>query len=104
MNLDIRYGRMTMALLAQAAIYQLRMRLGEPVNGWNANHLAKDLFQGLDGDVRVTRDTIVVTYYNAYNQGQLHAQYQGLPEKLAAQHIDPRVPWLYGLKLDFRFK
>jgi len=104
MNLEIRYGQMTMALLAQAAIHQLRMRLGEPINGWNANHLAKDLFQGLDGDVRVTRDTILVTYYNAPNQELLRAHYQGFPDKLAAEHIDPRVPWLYGFKLDFRFK
>ena len=104
MNLEIRYGQMTMALLAQAAIHQLRMRLGEPINGWNANHLAKDLFQGLDGDVRVRKDTILVTYYNAPNQELLRAHYQGFPDKLAAEHIDPCVPWLYGFKLDFRFK
>ena len=66
--------------------------------------LAKDLFQGLDGDVCVTRDTILVTYYNAPNQELLRAHYQGFPDKLAAEHIDPRVPWLYGFKLDFRFK
>jgi hypothetical protein len=33
MALHVRYGQMSMALLAQAAIHQLRMRLGEPVNG-----------------------------------------------------------------------
>lgn len=32
-NLNIRYGQMTMALIAQAAIHQLRTRLGEPVSG-----------------------------------------------------------------------
>ena len=30
--------------------------------------------------------------------------YRGLPEKLQAQGIDPRVPWRYNFKLDFRFK
>ena len=104
MNLNIRYGQMTMALLAQAAIHQLRQRLGEPINGWDANHLSKDLFQGLDGDVRVKRDTIVVTYYNAYNQDLLRTHYENFPDKLAADHLDPHVPWLYGFKLDFRFK
>ena len=67
MNLNIRYGQMTMALIAQAAIHPLRQRLGEPVADWDAAHLAKSLFQGLDGDIRVTEDTIVVTYYNAPN-------------------------------------
>ena len=78
--------------------------LGEPINGWNANHLAKDLFQGLDGDVRVKRDTILVTYYNAPNQKLLRTHYQDFPDKLTDEHIDPHVPWLYGFKLDFRFK
>lgn len=104
MNLNIRYGQMTLALIAQAAIHQLRTRLGEPVNHWDANHLAKDLFQGLDGDVRVNRDTIIVTYYNAPNADRLRLHYQGLPEKLANQHLEPGIPWLYGFKLDFRFR
>jgi Transposase DDE domain len=104
MNLNIRFGQMTLALLAQAAIHQLRTRLGEPFNHWDANHLAKDLFQGLDGDVRVKDDTIIVTYYNAPKADQLRLHYQGLPDKLAQQHIDPGIPWLYGFKLDFRFR
>lgn len=104
MNLNIRYGQMTMALIAQAVIHQLRTRLGEPVNHWDADHLAKDLFQGLDGDVRVKDDTIIVTYYNAPNADQLRLHYEGLPEKLANEHIAPEIPWLYNFKLDFRFR
>lgn len=103
-NMNIRYGQMTLALIAQAAIHQLRRRLGEPISGWDANHLAKDLFQGLDGDVRVTHDTILVTYYNAPNTNLLRTHYEDLPNKLIAQQIDPRVPWLYNFKLDFRFR
>jgi hypothetical protein len=103
-NLNIRYGQMTLALVAQAAIHQLRKRLGDPISGWDANHLAKDLFQGLDGDVRVTHDTIVVTYYNARNAHLLRQHYEDLPTKLQAEGIDPRVPWLYDYKLDFRFR
>jgi hypothetical protein len=103
-NLNIRYGHMTLALIAQAAIHQLRQRVGEPICSWDANHLAKDLFQGLDGDVRVTQDTIIVTYYNAPNKELLENHYQQLPDKLAAEHIDPRVPWLCNFKLDFRFR
>jgi hypothetical protein len=104
LNLDIRYGQMTMALIAQALLHRLRLRLGAPISGWDANHVSKDLLQGLDGDVHVTGDTIVVTYYNAPNAEQWRRHYEGLPEKLAAEHIDPGVPWLYGFKLDFRFR
>ncbi len=104
MNLNIRYGQMTMALLAQAALHRLRNRLGEPYSGWDAGHLAKSLLASLEGDVRVSEKTIVVTYYNAPHVEQLREHYEHLPERLSAEHIDPRIPWLYGFKLDFRFR
>tara|TARA_B100000949_G_scaffold183829_1_gene165481 strand:+ start:912 stop:2213 length:1302 start_codon:yes stop_codon:yes gene_type:complete len=103
MNLNIRYGQMTMALIAQAAIHQLRSRLGEPYRQWDADHMAQDLFFAMEGDVRVSNDTILVTYYNAPNAEQLRDHYENLPEKLTRENIKPHVPWLYGYKLDFRF-
>lgn len=104
LNLNIRYAHMTMALLAQASLHQLRQRLGPPWCQWDAKHLAANLLSALDGDIRVRNDTILVTYYNAPNAQKLAAHYQGLPEKLAAEAINPSVPWLYNFKLDFRFK
>jgi hypothetical protein len=95
---------MTMALIAQAVIHQLRSRLGQPYCRWDADHLAKDLFFALEGDVRVRNDTILVTYYNAPRAEQLRERYQHLPSKLAAENIQPSVPWLYDYKLDFRFR
>ncbi len=56
---------MTMALIAQAAIDRLRKRLAQPDASWDAEHLAKAYFAGLEGDVRVEGNTIIVTYYNA---------------------------------------
>lgn len=103
MNLNIRYAQMTMALIAQTAIHQLRQRLGAPYDGWDAAHLAKHLFHGLNADIRIRgRDTIVVKYYNAPEE--LHAHYIDLPTKLAKENVNPTVPWLYGYKLDFEFK
>jgi hypothetical protein len=104
LNLHIRYGHATMALIAQAALHQLRARLPQPACTWDAKHLARALFQGLDGDLRVHGDTLLVTYYNAPNADTLRPHYEGLPEKLAAENVDPRIPWLYDFKLDFRFK
>ena len=54
--------------------------------------------------MRVKHDTIIVTYYNAPNTDQLRLHYEGLPEKLAAQHVAPGISWLYDFKLDFRFR
>ena len=102
MNINIRYGQMTMALIAQASIHQLRERLSEPYCQWDATHLAKDLLHGLEGDVRVTDDTIVVTYYNAPQE--LRSHYEDLPHKLAEANVEPTIPWLYNYRLDFRFR
>ena len=103
-NVNIRYGQMTMALIAQAVLHQLRQRLGEPTIQWDAKHLANDLLRGLEGDVRVTNDTIIVTYYNAPQAEQLRGHYQNLPDKLRQDNIDPGIPWLFGYQLDFRFR
>lgn len=104
LNLNVRYAQMTFALLAQAALHQLRTRLGAPFAQWQAEHLAKKLLAGLDGDIRVHDDTIVVTYYNAPEVERLRQHYEGLPEKLRAEGVSPNIPWLYDFKLDFRFK
>lgn len=104
LNLNIRYGHMTMALIAQASIHMLRQQLGQPVSNWDAKHLARDFFHGLEGDVRVHQDTIIVTYYNAPNAMLLRKHYTDLPAKLQREGVNPRVPWLYDYKLDFRFK
>lgn len=104
LNLNVRQGQMTMALLAQAAIHQLRGRLGAPWQNWDAAHLARELLAGLDGDVRVQGDTVVVTYYNAPGAECLRQSCEGLPQILEREGIDPRIPWLYDFKLDFRFK
>jgi hypothetical protein len=103
-NLNIRYGQMTMALVAQAASDQLRKRLAPPTANWDARHMATAYFTGLEGDVRIQDNTILVTYYNAPDADRLREHYENLPAKLRAEEIDPRVPWLYGFELDFCFR
>jgi hypothetical protein len=103
-NLNIRYGQMMMALVAQAAIERLRKRLTPPTASWDTKHIARAYFEGLEGDVRVAGNTIQVTYYNAPDADKLRAHYENLPAKLKAEKIDPRVPWLYDSELDFRFR
>ena len=104
LNLNVRYGQMSLALVAQAALHQWRQRLGEPFCRWEADQISKKIFGGFDGDIRVHDDTIIVTYYNAPEAQKLQAHYQDLPAKLKAEGVDPHIPWLYNFQLDFRFK
>jgi len=104
LNLNIRYGQLTMVLVAQGALHQLRQRLGVPFVQWDATHLARNLFEGLEGDVRVEQQTIVVTLYNSPNVSLLQHHYEHLPEKLTREGVSPEIPWRYNFKIDFRFK
>lgn len=95
---------MTMALIGQAVTSMLRERLQFPTDTWNARHLAENFFRGLEGNVRLSGDTIVVTYYNAPDAQLLAEHYSELPATLENEGVDPRIPWLCGYKIDFRFK
>ncbi len=104
MNLNIRYGKLSLALIAQAVTYQFRKKLPAPYKTWTAKHLSNSLFRGIDGDIRVKDDTIIVTIYNAQKSLNLQKYYENLPKKLSAEGINPKIPWLFDFKLDFRFK
>jgi hypothetical protein len=103
-NLNIRYGKGSLALLAQAATHQLKSRLPAPYKKWTARHLAEQVLTNMEGDLRVKDDTIIVTYYRDHQQLELVQHYQNLPQILASEGVCPKIPWLYDFKLDFRFK
>jgi len=102
-NLNIRYGRLAMSMLAQAACFQLRKNLKNDYLKWDAEHLAREVLAYAEGDVKVKDDTIVVTFYGSTNH-IIKEKYENLPDILMKERIDPKIPWLYDFKLDFRFK
>ena len=75
-----------------------------PLRSWDASHFASAIFRGIDGDIRVSDNTIIVTLYNAPNPELLRKHYENLPQILERENVDPRIPWLYNFKLDFRFR
>jgi hypothetical protein len=103
LNLNIRYGKLALAMIAQAGTHQLRKNLSPPYRNWKAEHLAREILAWADGDIRVEGDTIVVTFYGNHNHID-PSRYTNLPATLQAEGLDPRIPWLYNFKLDFRFK
>lgn len=103
LNLNIRYTRLAFSMMAQAATYQLRNKLKGEYNNWNAQHLAREILAWTDGDIRVKGDTIIVTIYNPHKHIDMN-KYINMPRILENEGINPRIPWLYGFKLDFRFK
>lgn len=103
MNLNIRYANLSMAMLAQAATYELRKNMACEYRKWDARHLANEVLAWNDGDIKVRDDTIIVTFYGSSDYIKKE-EYINLPAKLIQNGIDPHIPWLYNYKLDFRFK
>ena len=100
MNLNIRYGQMTIALIAQAAMHGFR--LGEPFR------LGRRPFREVSSFVRRRRPGQrrydLRDLLQRAQRRPTAAHYEGLPEKLERAGINPEVPWLYNYKLDFRFR
>lgn len=103
MNLNIRYANLAMAMLAQAAIYELRKNMKGDYKKWEAKHIANEVLAWSDGDIKVKGDTIIVTFYGSSDYIKKE-EFINLPAKLMQDGIDPHIPWLYNFKLNFRFK
>jgi hypothetical protein len=103
LNLNIRYGKLALAMITQAAIYQFRKKLNHDYRKWDAEHLANEVFAWSDGDIRANGDTIIITFYGKPKHINPE-DYINLPSRLKNQGVNPKVPWLYNYKIDFRFK
>jgi hypothetical protein len=103
-NLNIRYGRQSLALLAQAAAFRLRKNLPEPQSRWTAAMLSEKVFTNMEGDIRVRDDKIIITYYKDHEVLGLRDKYHNISQQLENENISPKIPWLYDYKLEFRFK
>lgn len=103
-NLNIKYGKQTLALIAQAATHQLKTKLPDDYKHWTAEHTAQQVLTNMEGDIRVENDTIIITYYRDHEKLNLRKNFENLPQKLEAEGVSPKIPWLFDFKLDFRFK
>ena len=103
-NLNIRYSKMSLCLISQYLINQLRSCLPDDYRKFEAKHLSDEIFHKFNGDIRVKNDTIIVTFYGIPEKLGLKQHFENLPQKLENENINPRVPWLFNYAVDFRFK
>lgn len=103
-NQNIRFGKMSLALLAQAAVFQFKSRLPLEYQKVSESTIAEKYLRNAFGDIKIKDDKVIVTFYNMASEVAENPFYNGLSENLAARGIDPRIPWLHGFKPEFRFK
>lgn len=103
-NLNVRYGKQSLALLAQAAAHQLKSRLPRPYRQWSAPTLAEKVLTNMEGDIRVKDDKIIITYYKDHEPLGLRDSYSDISSRLEKEGVSPKIPWLFDYRLEFRFK
>lgn len=103
-NLNIRYGRQTLALIAQAATYQLKQKLPAPYSQWSAASLSQKVLTNMEGDIRVQGNKIIITYYKDHSKLNLEQHYADIGNRLRQEGVSPKIPWLFDFEIDFRFK
>ncbi len=103
-NLNLRYAKQSLALLAQAATYRFRQNLPSPYSQWTAANLADQALANMEGDVKVKDDCIVITYYKDHEKLGIKEQYENISTVLENEGVSPKIPWLFDYKLAFRFK
>jgi hypothetical protein len=103
-NLNIKFGKQTLALMGQAAVYELRQNLPEEFAKLNAENIANKILTNTEGDIKVVDDYIVITYYGNHEKLLLKEKYENIETKLINQNINPKIPWLFDYKLKFNFK
>lgn len=103
-NLNVRYGKQSLALLAQAATHQLKSKLPQPYSQWTATSLAEKVLTNMEGDIRIKDDKIIITYYKDHEPLGLKNIYHNISQQLENKGVSPKIPWLFDYKLEFLFK
>ncbi len=71
---------------------------------WTAAHTAEQVLTNMEGDIRVKDDTIIVTFYRDHEELNLKNNFENMPQRLLSEGVNPKIPWLFDFKLDFKFK
>jgi len=95
---------LTLRLIAYHLIDNFRMNLGSPFARMTPELIHRHFIQGVQGKVQLKKEQIHIDIYGFRHQAVVRNIFTNLEEKLVAQQIDPRVPWLNGYKLHFEFK
>lgn len=81
-----------------------RMNLPKPFSTMKPESIYQHFIQGVQGKVQIKKDKLHVDIYGFQHRDVVAALFENLEQKLIAQKIDPRCPWLNDHVLSFSFK
>lgn len=81
-----------------------RKSLLKPFSTMKPESIFQHFIHGVQGKVQIKKDRLQVDIYGFQHRDVVAPLFKGLEQKLTAQDIDPRCPWLNDYVLDFKFK
>ncbi|MFH1780834.1 MAG: transposase [Candidatus Nealsonbacteria bacterium] len=95
---------LTLKMVSFHLIDNFRKNLPEPFNTMKPESIYQNFIQGVQGKAQVKKDKLQVDIYGFKHQDIVAPLFKNLEQKLIAQDIDPRCPWLNEYPLTFSFK
>jgi len=95
---------LTLKMASFHLVDNFRKNLPKPFSTMKPESIYQHFIQGVQGKVQLKKDKLQVDIYGFQHQDVLTSLFKDLEQKLIAQDIDPRCPWLNNYALNFSFR
>ena len=95
---------LSLKLVSFHLVDNFRKNLPKPFLTMKPESIYQHFIQGVQGKVQLKKDKVQVDIYGFQHRDAVAPLFKRLEQKLAAQNIDPRCPWLNDHVLNFSFK
>jgi hypothetical protein len=95
---------LTLKMVSFHLIDNFRKNLPTPFNTMKPESIFQHFIQGVQGKVQIKKDKLQIDVYGFQHRDVVAPLFKNIEQKLAAQNIDPRCPWLNDHILSFSFK
>ena len=85
-------------------LFDFRNKPPKPFSYMKPKSIYQHFIQGVHGKVQLKNDELHIDIYGLQHRDIIAPLFGRLQQKLNAQHIDPRCPWLNDHALSFSFK
>jgi len=95
---------LTLKMISFHLIDNFRKNLPKPSCTMKPESIYRHFVQGVQGKTQIKKDELHVDVYGFQHRDVVAPLFKNLEQKLIAQNIDPRCPWLNDHVLSFSFK
>ncbi|MBW2148996.1 MAG: transposase [Deltaproteobacteria bacterium] len=95
---------LTLKLVSCHLVDNFRKNLPKPFSNMKPESIYHNFIQAVQGKVQLKKDKLQVDIHGFQHRDVVAALFKGLEQKVIAQNIDPRCPWLNDHMMRFSFK